>query len=108
MRLIDADEFEKQIAGMAIANNYPFSKVNALCKLIDQQPTAYDVNEVVKQLENELQLADKEKDRCARENLLQFDTAKGYAHAIAVVIEIVKGGGVDVRSVAGLEAQGEE
>lgn len=26
MRLIDADEFEKQIAGMAILNNYPPSK----------------------------------------------------------------------------------
>lgn len=40
MRLIDADEFQKQIAGMAIPNNYPPNKANALCELVDNQPTA--------------------------------------------------------------------
>lgn len=40
MRLIDADVFEKQIAGMTIANNYPVNKESALCDLIDAQPTA--------------------------------------------------------------------
>lgn len=39
MRLIDADEFQKQIAGMAILNNYPPNKANALCELVDNQPT---------------------------------------------------------------------
>lgn len=43
MRLIDADEFQKQIAGMAILNNYPPNKANALCELVDNQPTAFDV-----------------------------------------------------------------
>lgn len=41
-------------------------------------------------LEVELHLADKEKERCARENQLQFDSAKGYANGIANAIEIVK------------------
>ena len=36
-RLIDADEFQKQIVGMAILNNYPPDKANALCKLVDSQ-----------------------------------------------------------------------
>lgn len=51
MRLIDADEFQKQIAGMAILNNYPPNKANALCELVDNQPTAFDVENVVSNLE---------------------------------------------------------
>lgn len=51
MRLIDADEFKKQIVGMTIVNNYPINKANALCDLIDAQPTAYDIDKVIKQLE---------------------------------------------------------
>lgn len=51
MRLIDADEFKRQVAGMAIANNYPEDKANKICGLIDRQPTAYDVDRVVEQLE---------------------------------------------------------
>lgn len=35
-RLIDAEEFKKQIAGIAIANNYSPEKANALCELIDK------------------------------------------------------------------------
>lgn len=31
MRLIDADEFKKQIAGMAITCNYPAEKANKMC-----------------------------------------------------------------------------
>lgn len=57
MRLIDADEFKRQIAGMAIVNNYPPDKANALCELIDNQPTAYDVDRVVEQLEEKVELA---------------------------------------------------
>lgn len=53
MRLIDADEFKKQIAGRAIINNYPADKANKMCELIDRQPTAYEVDKVVEQLEAE-------------------------------------------------------
>lgn len=51
MRLIEADEFKRQIAGMAIVNGYSAQKANKMCELIDKQPTAYDVDEVVKNLE---------------------------------------------------------
>lgn len=54
MRLIDADEFKKQIVGMAIAKNYPAEKANALCEIIDLQPTAYDVDKVVEKVENKM------------------------------------------------------
>lgn len=92
-RLIDADEFQKQIVGMAILNNYPPDKANALCKLVDSQPTAFDVEKVIEQLNKELELADEEKRRCTIENMLQFDEAKGYARGMACAIEIVKRGG---------------
>ena len=45
---------------------------------------------IIEKLEEELKLADREKERCARENPLQFDSAKGYAHGVGNAIEIVK------------------
>lgn len=50
MRLIDADVFKSQIAGMAISNNYPANKANAWCELIDAQATAYDLDKAVEQM----------------------------------------------------------
>lgn len=55
MRLIDADEFKKQIAGMAIANNYTAEKANKMCELIDCQPTAYDVDKVLECMEERIE-----------------------------------------------------
>ena len=45
---------------------------------------------IIEKLEEELKLVDEEKLRCARENPLQFDSAKGYAHGVGNAIEIVK------------------
>ena len=45
---------------------------------------------IIEKLEKELKLADEEKLRCARENPLQFDSAKGYTNGVANSIEIVK------------------
>ena len=45
---------------------------------------------IIDKLKKELKLADEEKLQCARENPLQFDSAKGYAHGVAKAIEIVK------------------
>lgn len=39
MGLINADILKKEISEMAIKNNYPADKANALCKIIDSQPT---------------------------------------------------------------------
>lgn len=57
MRLIDADELKKQIAGMTILNNYSPKKTNALCELIDKQPTVQLVDKLEGLLE---QLAEEE------------------------------------------------
>jgi len=85
-RLIDADAFKRLVAGMAISNNYPANKANAWCELIDAQPTAYDPDKVVEQLENERKFWEN-----AYDSNLGKEKARSYEHAI----EIVKGGGAD-------------
>ena len=93
MKLIDADDFIKKFS-YAEANT---EEENTMCatvrRMVKEQPTAFDVEKVLEQLEEELKLADDEKARCIKENPIQFDSAKGYAHGIAVAIEIVKRGG---------------
>lgn len=53
----------------------------------DKQTT---LKRIVERLEEELNSADAEKERCARENPLQFDSSKGYATGIYNAIEITK------------------
>ena len=67
----------------------------AVRRMIKEQPTAFDKEKVIKELREELNLSDAEKERCARENPLQFDSAKGYANGIANAIEIVEKGGLE-------------
>lgn len=85
MRLIDADAFKRQVAGMAVTNNYPANKANAWCELIDAQPTAYDPDKVVEQLE----------DRSEEYNSGVRLHGKPEEMLTDDAIEIVKGGGVD-------------
>lgn len=56
MRLIDADKFKQQINKMVSTNDYPVGKAEAWCGLVDVQPTAYDINVVVEQLDNEFKI----------------------------------------------------
>lgn len=81
MRLIDADEFKRQIAGMVIVTGYSARKANKMCELIDKQSTAYDVDKVVKQLEDE------KSHMCLLDDELEI-----YKSAINDAIEIVKAG----------------
>lgn len=95
MRLIDADEFQKQIAGMKILSNYPPNKANALCELIDSQPTAFDVENVVSNLE-QLKLGGACEDCGYCEYFNEcWDGDMSEEHAIDMAIEIVKRGGID-------------
>lgn len=89
MRLIDADKFKQQIAGMAIVNGYSAQKVNKMCELIDEQPAAYDVDKVVEQLESESARWQDSGDAYNDEK------EKGVAIGFRKAIEVVKGGGVD-------------
>lgn len=51
MRLIDADYFKEQIAAAALKENVEPKKGIALMELVDVQPTAYDVDKVISQIE---------------------------------------------------------
>lgn len=66
---------------------YTFKKKE---KAVEAWNTRRPMELIVDRLEKELYLADKEKERSAKENPLQFDSAKGYANGVAVAIEIVK------------------
>lgn len=50
MRLIDADKFKQQVAAAVARDNLVVEKGNAVCRLIDQQPTAFDVLKVMDQI----------------------------------------------------------
>ena len=96
MRLIDADKLKIHVAAAVLDGNKEHKdRAGALFRAIDLMPTAYDVDKVVEQLESELNFADKEKERCVKENPLQFDESKGYARGIAVALEIIKSGGIE-------------
>ena len=51
MRLIDADAFKEQVAAMTL-KGIPVDKANAMLKLIDMQPTAYNVDQMEKDIWN--------------------------------------------------------
>lgn len=93
-RLIDVDNFKQQIAEMAIVNNYPAEKANALCELIDAQPTAYDVDAVVEQLEEKVKEYDKRIERrkgdCYFDETETIKALEERARGIEIAIEIVK------------------
>lgn len=92
-RLIDADAFKRQIAGMTIANSYSVNKANALCELIDAQPIAFDLDKVVEQLEKKIQTHA----RCIEYEKKNGTITEEFQHRKAVevlkdVINIVKAG----------------
>ena len=104
-RLIDADKLLETLQDLephCENKDYEYGMLNTMRyympKIINDEPTVFDVGKVVEQLESELRLADKEKERCARENPLQFDSAKGYAMGLSNAIEIVKAGGTDAEN----------
>ncbi len=89
MRLIDADkiDFGKVFIG---ASDFAKDTREAAQKLIDEQPTAYDVDKVVEQLEKEGQNIE-----------LIYPTDQGYDYEDAIGIDInkakqiVKSGGIE-------------
>ena len=93
-----AEFFQRCLADMGTCcGNYEFETAEMMEKAFAES-RLYDPDTVVDQLESELRLADKEKERCARENPLQFDSAKGYAMGLSNAIEIVKAGGADAEN----------
>lgn len=85
MRLIDADALKKDLKSVTLSNG-TLVNTNAVLYLLEEYPTAYDVDKVVEQLENERKFWEN-----AYNRNLGKEKARSYEHAI----EIVKGGGVD-------------
>lgn len=78
MRLIDADNLQFN------GRNYNKSQMNAILDFVDAQPTAYDPDKVVQQLEDRSTLS----------------RPVGWTKSYEIItlkdaVEIVKGGGVD-------------
>ncbi len=62
------------------------------CAICEFKAKLNRADKIIKQLEEELRAADTEKERTAKEDVLQFDSAKGYAHGIANALKIARGG----------------
>lgn len=76
MRLIDADKLKKDILLQNILGE-PIQKIiDRYIHIVDEQPTAFDVNEIVEQLENYL----------FEKYCIEGDTT---------IDEIIKGGGTE-------------
>ena len=81
MGLIDADTLKKDLKSVALSNG-TLVNTNTVLLLLDKYPTAYDVDKVVKQLE--------EIKHCTN---LYDDETKAWISAIDEAIDIVKRGG---------------
>ena len=91
MQLIDADKLKKDILLQNILGE-PIQKIiDRYIHIVDEQPTAFDVDKVVEQLEK---LADEANDKILEAGGLQL-YYDGYENAMRTAVEIVKGGGVE-------------
>lgn len=85
MRLIDADALKKDLKSVTLSNG-TLVNTNAVLYLLEEYPTAYDVDKVVRQLE-----AYSNADEAERLGTMPVVE-------LADAIKIVKGGGVDAKT----------
>lgn len=78
MRLIDADEIIDSLGG----SDMDF----AIGAVIDEQPTAFDVDKVISELK---------RDKFIGSECILSDVHQGYNAGLNRAVEIVKGGGVE-------------
>lgn len=83
MRLIDADEFKKFLTKLYEAG----APYDGIIELLDKQPTAYDVDKVVEQLE------EKELNCLKKDVITSNKRYRHMAYAFRQAIGVVKGGG---------------
>lgn len=94
MRLIDADEidFNEVFVG---ASEFAQDTRNAAQMLIDNQPTAFDLDKIVEQLETRKTRAAALQKKYASEYKYTSEYFEGETDAFEFAIKIVKGGGVE-------------
>ena len=81
MRLIDADALKKDLKSVTLSNG-TLVNTNAVLYLLEEYPTAYDVDKVVEQLNDKFRVVRTDED-------LEWNRAMDDA------ITIVEGGGVE-------------
>ena len=86
MRLIDADALKKDLKSVTLSNG-TLVNTNAVLYLLEEYPTAYDVDRVVEQLED---YGNEEMDYYRN-----TPYEKCIEECVHKAIEIVKGGGVN-------------
>ena len=91
-QLIDKKALRKELRKLPSENG--LVRKSDVMKILSSQKCAYNVDQVTKELKYELRLARQDKERCSRENQLQFDFAKGYCMGFDNALEIVKAGGI--------------
>ena len=90
MRLINADKLKEAINSSLNTGRETFSP-EIICEAVDEQPTDFDLDKVVEQLEK---LEDEANDKILEASGLQL-YYDGYEDAMRTAVEIVKGGGVE-------------
>nr|DAV13463.1 MAG TPA: hypothetical protein [Caudoviricetes sp.] len=86
MQLIDADKLKKDILLQNILGE-PIQKIiDRYIHIVDEQPTAFDVDKVVGELK---------RDKFIESECILSDVHQGYNAGLSRAIEIVKGGGVE-------------
>ena len=85
MRLIDVDTLKKDLESVTLSNG-TLVNTNTVLHLLEEYPTAFDVDKVVEQLE---------KDKFIDCETILSDVHQGYNAGLSRAIEIVKGGGID-------------
>ena len=88
MRLIDADTLKKDLKSVTLSNG-TLVNTNAVLYLLEEYPTAYDVEKVVEQLEDRKSLM------METLKISEADIDRGRIYGMEKAIEIVKGGGVN-------------
>ena len=104
-RLIDKDELVEEIKSLKIVLDgkdiFPTAAKDTVLRIISEQPTAYDPDEVVEKL-GKLKKAEQgrpddcDEDGCGDgEQIYDDGRSQGRYEAFGKAIQIVKGGGVD-------------
>lgn len=101
MKLIDADKLIEELTIKAVSKDaHIISIANAVVNFVNNQPTAYDIDKVVEELEERtdfLKDCTKYGNKNAKQQAESYSTMMMYEVADLVddLIEIVKQGGVD-------------
>lgn len=96
MRLIDADRLIETIKGTDTTYNPHFAiLLNSLINLVNEQPTAYDVDKVVEELDNEQEKWLRGYNQTLAMGMEHlYINLSGRAYGIKSAIDIVKRGGI--------------